>query len=377
MSSQTDELPPDVNRGPEVLASCGSLVAITLVLVILRSYVRVRVVRSFGLDDWAMVGAMVILFVEFMFIIPQVQLGGGRHVQYIIPAENVTKGLHLNFVTQPLCLIALLLTKISVGFFLLRFTPSPRYKWVIIGVMIFTVLSATGNIFTVFFQCRPLPKTWDGSVDGECLPPANLKFAAFFNSAVSVFTDLLFAVLPVPMLWKVQLNWKTKAAVTAVLSLGIFATIAAIVKITFLGNYGKHGDFLFDSVDITIWTTVEIATAMVAACIPTLKPLFKALLRGSSAGASKYGSSAKTGYALKNESFHNRSRKSRAVDGDYEMFDTPSSNSEVKGGMRSKVGKMDSEESILTPEDRITKTTQVTISVDEYGQRRKNPRDMV
>ena len=31
------------------------------------------------------------------------------------------------------------------------------------------------------------------------------------------------------------------------------ATVAAIVKITFLSNYGKHGDFLFDSVDITIW----------------------------------------------------------------------------------------------------------------------------
>ena len=85
------------------------------------------------------------MFVEMMIIIPQVKLGGGRHVRYIKPAENVTKGLHLNFVTQPLCLIALCLTKVSVGFFLLRLTPSPRFRWIVIGTIIFTVLSASGN----------------------------------------------------------------------------------------------------------------------------------------------------------------------------------------------------------------------------------------
>jgi hypothetical protein len=89
------------------------------------------------------------MFVEMMVIIPQVNLGAGRHVQYIQPPENVVRGLHLNFVTQPLCLIGLCLTKVSVGLFLLRLTPSPRFRWLVIGVTVFTVLSATGNF------CKP------------------------------------------------------------------------------------------------------------------------------------------------------------------------------------------------------------------------------
>lgn len=32
------------------------------------------------------------------------------------------------------------------------------------------------------------------------------------------------------------------------------ATAAAIIKLSFLPNYGKTGDFLWDSTDITIWT---------------------------------------------------------------------------------------------------------------------------
>lgn len=86
------------------------------------------------------------MFVEMMIIIPQVRLGAGRHVQYIEPKENISSGLHLNFVTQPLCLIALCLTKVSVGLFLLRLTPSLRFRYLVIGVTIFTVLSATANI---------------------------------------------------------------------------------------------------------------------------------------------------------------------------------------------------------------------------------------
>lgn len=80
-----------------------------------------------------------------MIIIPEVGYGAGRHVEYIDPPSNVTKGLHLNFITQPLCLVALCLTKVSVGLFLLRLTPSPRLRRFVIGTIAFTILSTTGN----------------------------------------------------------------------------------------------------------------------------------------------------------------------------------------------------------------------------------------
>ena len=176
---------------------------------------------------------------------------------------------------------------------------------------------------TVFFQCRPLALVWDPSVEGTCIAPSNLKFAAFFNSSVAIVTDVLFALLPIPILWNVQMNWKVKSAVAAILSLGIFAAVAAIVKVTFLGAYGQHGDFLWDSADITIWyaaipplkkastkkrttlpnhprphrTTVEINVAIIAASIPCLKPLFKTLLESTT--ARYYGSNRYKRYAGK------------------------------------------------------------------------------
>ncbi|KAI8163910.1 hypothetical protein K4K49_001664 [Colletotrichum sp. SAR 10_70] len=287
--ADASELPPDINRGPEILATCGSLV---------------------------------VIFAEMMVILPEVKYGGGRHIQYIEPKENVVIGLHYNF-------------------------------------------------------CRPLAYAWDTSIEGgECIPPANLKFAAFFNSGVSVFTDLLFALLPIPMLWTVQLNWKVKSAVIGVLSLGIFATVAAVIKISFLPNYGKHGDFLFDSSDITIWTTVEICTAIIAASIPCLKPLFRAILAGSSAKCtSKYNNH--DGYVRNNGT--NRTGATGDPQGNIEMFSRSRRNTTaVRSGFNR--SKMDSEESIVgtqrsVPPDGITKTTHVSVSVDDGQQR--SPKDLV
>ena len=53
------EMPPDENRGPEILAVCGALVGLALVVVLLRIYVRARMVRHVGVDDWTIIAAMV------------------------------------------------------------------------------------------------------------------------------------------------------------------------------------------------------------------------------------------------------------------------------------------------------------------------------
>lgn len=240
MSNTNIALPPDHDKGPTILLSCGICVGVALSMVGLRVFVRLKYIQSVSWDDYTIVAAMVswqrdshnnaaglltfrkaTMFAEYMIIIPEVQLGAGRHWQYIDPPSNITKGLHLNFVTQPLCLIGLVLTKISVGLFLLRLTPSETYIRLIWVLIVLTILSWAGNFLTVFFQCNPLSQIWGAITTGQCMPPANLKFAAFFNSSFSALTDLLFAMLPIPLLWNLQMDRRTKTAIVAILSLGV------------------------------------------------------------------------------------------------------------------------------------------------------------
>lgn len=59
MADATTTLPPDENRGPEILIICGTLVGLSLVMVVLRLWVRISLIRQVGSDDYTMVAAMV------------------------------------------------------------------------------------------------------------------------------------------------------------------------------------------------------------------------------------------------------------------------------------------------------------------------------
>src|SRR5207248_5809834 len=47
------------NRGPQLCALSSSFLALAWITVLARCWVRLRFVKSFGLDDWLMVAALV------------------------------------------------------------------------------------------------------------------------------------------------------------------------------------------------------------------------------------------------------------------------------------------------------------------------------
>lgn len=67
-------------------------------------------------------------------IIPEVHYGAGRHIDQILP-KDFQESFKLNFITQPIYLVAIVLVKESIGCFLLRIAIIPAYRRSIIGIM--------------------------------------------------------------------------------------------------------------------------------------------------------------------------------------------------------------------------------------------------
>jgi hypothetical protein len=86
------------------------------------------------------------------------------------------------------------------------------------------------------------------------------------------------------MILSIQMNRRQKASLICILGLGVFATAAAFVKLSYVSNYGKSGDWLWDSRNLTVWTVVECNCGIIAGNLPCLKPLFRNVL-----GSSVYG----------------------------------------------------------------------------------------
>lgn len=57
--ASTVEIPPNVDKGPDILIACSISVGVALVMVVLRLIVRLKVLRNVGWDDYFITAAMV------------------------------------------------------------------------------------------------------------------------------------------------------------------------------------------------------------------------------------------------------------------------------------------------------------------------------
>lgn len=143
----------------------------------------------------------------------------------------------------------------------------------------------------------------------------------------------------------------------------------------YLTGYGKFGDFLWDASPLTIWSATEVNVAIIAASIPSLKPLFKSIL-GSTYGKSLYGKppANSRGYAHQlsgrdHDQSNNSKLRTIGIKGEaFEMHNTGSAAVRSGNRERDKLGFNYSEESILPLQSNVSsenkgivKTTQVFI----------------
>ncbi|KAK1753628.1 hypothetical protein QBC47DRAFT_415403 [Echria macrotheca] len=282
---------PADDAGSRILAATMTVAVAAFITYITRMYTRFVVVRSAGLDDCFMTLAMALSISGEGVVWGSVVNGAGKHLGDI-PLQDLGMGLKLNFVSQAVFLITICVVKLSVGAMLLRIASEHWYKRIIIALMCFMVMWTTMCVMTLLLQCKDIRALWDPTIPLQCWSETTLHGLSYSNLAVSLFTDLTFALfIPVPMLWNLNVNRRTRLSLFGALGLGTFACAAAFIKIPSLVNYGKTGDWLWDSRDITIWTIVECNTGIVAANIPPLRPLFKRIL-GTTSGS--HGNSGKT-----------------------------------------------------------------------------------
>lgn len=281
-----DQAKTPVDDGPKIDAATLTCTVTALVSLLLRLFVRTRLIKNIGWDDFLMAFAMVLCVIGQGIIVQQVNYGAGRH-WYDISEDDWAMAIKLNFITQPFYVWARCFVKLSIGAFLLRVAVLPLHRRTIIGIMSFIGLYTLGCFFTIIFQCTNLAVQWDKTATGTCWTPQTLKAVTYTNAALNIFTDIIFAlVIPIIMLWSVQMNRLQKWSIISILGLGVLATAAALVKVSYLPGTGKSNDLLWDARNITIWTVVECNIGIVAGNLPCLKPLIRGIF-GSLSGSSR------------------------------------------------------------------------------------------
>ncbi|KAK6222612.1 hypothetical protein LQW54_000792 [Pestalotiopsis sp. IQ-011] len=271
------------NRGQQIAAITYTFVIISTIACLLRIYCRGWVIKAFAADDWLAVIAQFLFIIFCSYEITGVHYGTGRHTSNI-PEGGVPKAMQMWWTCEPLYVLANMAIKLSIAIFLLRICVTKVHRMVI-----YITIGVT-EIYSLFFfllfvlQCQPTSYFWQRAMtnppEGHCLDASVVSNAFYGYSAISCWTDWTYSILPVFLVWNLQMDSRVKISVIAILAAGCIATI---VRFPYLYSLTDISDFLYSTADVAIWSTVETGLGITAACVATLRPLLKTFFGGSSA----------------------------------------------------------------------------------------------
>lgn len=93
------------------------------------------------------------------------------------------------------------------------------------------------------------------------------------QAVISIISDFVFAAFPILFLWRVQIDLRTKIGLWILMCLGFITGACCLVR-TVLNNQSVPLDGTYDGIINWLWRLFEVQIGIIAACIPTLRPLY-------------------------------------------------------------------------------------------------------
>ncbi|CAG7995021.1 unnamed protein product [Penicillium olsonii] len=219
--------------------------------------------------------------------------GIGKHALAIKESDTVPM-LKCIWVTRILYTLAMGLVKMSLLWFYLRLDPRKFMRWSVFSVMFINVGLSLASFFGALVGCTPPSLFWTNPTSSRCMAMETSQRFYEINGILNIVTDILIYLLPVPMLWGLQLNWRKKGAIMGVFGLGILSVAAGCIRYDFVKQLASaKEDYYLLLADSLNWCTIEAFIAIFCGSAPSLSVLIKSyapFIFGSS--ASKYPSTA-------------------------------------------------------------------------------------
>lgn len=172
----------DANRGWILHAVAWPLLGVCIIVMALRLWVRLRILRSWGWDDAFILLSLVTAATNTILVIVSVAYGAGRHM-WQLTATQKKMAMKYQIVSQGFHVASTDLGKVSVALFLIRIIGGVNNHkallYTLIAVM--TVINV-GGIITIYAQCVPMSKLWNYDLqEGYCWPKGAQQNYAFFQ----------------------------------------------------------------------------------------------------------------------------------------------------------------------------------------------------
>ncbi|RAK95278.1 uncharacterized protein BO80DRAFT_487265 [Aspergillus ibericus CBS 121593] len=260
------------NAGPYILGINWIAAGLAIFIVLLRLIAKRRV-RNVAWDDAAMIFALMLGLASSVLITISIYYGYGKHVMDIEPSDRL---FAMKIYTIFQC-VSILSTGTGRVAFVLYLLPIFQQQYITRHLLwfIFALQLITNYVspVTILAQCKDVSVLWDPTVQTQCWDPKITVAYSYVQCSINTATDLYLATFPVYTFWNLNLRRRTKAILMILLSLGLVAMVASIMRALYLPSLSDLGDRTVATNRLTIWALLECYIVITTASIPCIRSL--------------------------------------------------------------------------------------------------------
>ncbi|POS73388.1 CFEM domain-containing protein [Diaporthe helianthi] len=264
----------DESQSTRVIIAVTCFFVGTSVFVVLRTWSKL-LTRTLYAEDHIITLAVTLAMAPFVCTVYMSALGFGSHL-WRLKDGALLQILRLFYISEIVYVVVLALIKVSIVTMYLRIFWAYR-PFYIACYFVLTFILLSSSIITVLtiLSCRPVQFFWDRDIaGGSCL---DITAIAYANSGLAVLHDVTIILLPMFMLWSLQMTRKKKFFIGVMFALGGIGLVATIVRLQTLRDFGTTPDPSWEWVPVVYWTSVELAAGIIASCLPAIAEAKKTL----------------------------------------------------------------------------------------------------
>ncbi|KAI9754379.1 MAG: hypothetical protein M1815_005680 [Lichina confinis] len=279
------------SRRPRGLAVLIATSVLSTVAVALRVWSKRLLRRTLQSDDWGILFSLVMFWGGAIVGLIAHEHGFGKHA-LAIGLRNVKINVKTPRASQIILAFEVLLTIciFSIKFALLLFYrhtfPIRKFQLAVYGAMVLNVTMAVAISLGYLLQCRPISYMWDRSIKGSCF---DIRLYLRITIILNLFTDFTVLLMPLPLVWRLQMTVGRKISISVMFLLGTMACAASCARFVAVGEI-LESDPAWTSINPAIWTYTEACLGIIASCLPMLRPLYNRLARSCAGSAAAKGS---------------------------------------------------------------------------------------
>ncbi|KAF4447209.1 hypothetical protein F53441_9257 [Fusarium austroafricanum] len=199
------------------------IVGLAAIAVGIRTMVRMAD-NIFGLDDWLIVGGLVVYIADTGLAVHGISRGiGSKNDKRNDYLQAESQKFDIIWITVYVCAVALIKTSVCLTMQRIAEKSNQIIRYAIWSLFFLTWASFCVTFFGILTFCRPVEANWDTYLvlEGKatCAGTDTLIGISHTNTATSIITDVGCIVMPGIMLWKTHMSVKKKLQVSCLLSL--------------------------------------------------------------------------------------------------------------------------------------------------------------